>query len=44
VSGGTLTDPGTPIYLDGTLSTLVVTGRSVNGTLIRCSDLHYMSG
>lgn len=39
VSGGTLTNPGTPIYLDGTLSTLVVTGRSVNGTLIRCSDL-----
>lgn len=39
VSGGTLTDPGTPMYLDGTLSTLVVTGRSVNGTLIRCNDL-----
>jgi hypothetical protein len=39
VSGGTLTNPGTPIYLDGTLSTLVVTGRSVSGSLIRCSDL-----
>jgi hypothetical protein len=39
VSGGTLTNPGTPMYLDGTLSTLVVTGRSVNGSPIRCSDL-----
>jgi hypothetical protein len=39
VSGGTLTNPGTPMYFDGTLSTLVVTGRSVNGSPIRCSDL-----
>lgn len=39
VSGGTLTNPGTPMYLDGTLTTLVVTGRSVNGSPIRCSDL-----
>jgi hypothetical protein len=39
VTGGTLTNPGTPMYLDGTLSTLVVTGRSVNGSPIRCSDL-----
>jgi len=39
VSGGTLTNPGTPMYLDGTLSTLVVTGKSLNGSIIRCSDL-----
>lgn len=39
VSGGMLTNPGTPMYLDGTLSTLVVTGVSANGSLIRCNDL-----
>lgn len=39
VSGGTLTNPGIPVYLDGTLSTLVVTGFTVNNALIRCSDL-----
>ena len=39
VSGGTLTNPGTPVYLDGTLSTLVVTGFTVNNVLMRCSDL-----
>jgi hypothetical protein len=39
LSGGTLTNPGTPMYLDGTLSTLVVTGRTINGSTIRCSDL-----
>jgi hypothetical protein len=38
-TGGTLTNPGTPMYFDGTLSTLIVTGRTVNGILIRCSDL-----
>jgi hypothetical protein len=39
VSNGTLTNPGIPMYLDGTLSTLVVTGRGTKGTPIRCSDL-----
>jgi hypothetical protein len=39
VSGGTLTNPGTPVYLDGTLSTLIVTGISAKGSLIRCNDL-----
>ena len=39
LSGGTLMNPGTPIYLDGTLTTLVVTGRTLNGTTVRCSDL-----
>ena len=36
---GTLTNPGTAIYADGTLSTLIVTGYSVAGKQIRCSDL-----
>ncbi len=39
VSGGTLTSPGTPVFGDGTLSTLIVTGRSVEGQQIGCSDL-----
>jgi hypothetical protein len=39
VNGGTLTNPGTPMYLDGTLTTLVVTGRTLSGAVIRCSDL-----
>ncbi len=38
-NGGTLTNPGVQIYTDGTLSTLIVTGVSVNGKQIRCSDL-----
>lgn len=37
-SGGTLTNPGTIIYTDGTLSTLIVIGLSVAGQQIRCSD------
>jgi hypothetical protein len=37
--GGTLSNPGTPMYTDGTLSTLIVTGLTVNGQQIRCSDL-----
>jgi len=36
---GTLTNPGTAIYTDGTLSTLIVTGLSLAGKQIRCSDL-----
>lgn len=36
---GTLTNPGTSIYTDGTLSTLIVTGLSLAGKQIRCSDL-----
>ena len=36
---GTLTNPGTAIYADGTLSTLIVTGITVAGKQIRCSDL-----
>lgn len=39
LNGGTLTNPGTPIYLDGTLTTLVVTGITLNGAPVRCSDL-----
>jgi hypothetical protein len=39
LSGGTLTNPGTPMYLDGALTTLVVTGRTLSGATIRCSDL-----
>jgi len=39
VGGGTLASPGTAIYADGTLSTLVVTGISLAGEQIRCSDL-----
>lgn len=39
ISGGTLANPGTPVYSDGTLSTLIVTGISANGNIIRCSDL-----
>lgn len=38
-NGGTLTNPGVPIFTDGTLSTLIVTGTSVAGKQIRCSDL-----
>jgi len=39
VSSGTLTDPGTPMYLNRTLYTLVVAGKSLKGSVIRCSDL-----
>jgi hypothetical protein len=39
VGSGTLTNPGTAIYADGTLSTLIVSGISVAGKQIRCSDL-----
>jgi hypothetical protein len=39
VGSGTLTNPGTAIYADGTLSTLIVTGISKAGKQIRCSDL-----
>jgi len=39
LSGGMLANPGTPMYFGGTLSTLVLTGRTLKGTLIRCSDL-----
>jgi len=38
-AGGTLTNPGVQIFTNGTLSTLIVTGISVNGKQIRCSDL-----
>jgi len=38
-SGGTLTNPGTPMYSDGTLTTLIVTGRTLNGAIVRCGDL-----
>ena len=41
---GTLTNPGTAIYADGTLSTLIVTGYSVAGKQIRCSDLAHTAG
>src|SRR5262249_28395760 len=37
-AAGTLTNPGTVIYTDGTLSTLIVTGRSTGGQQIRCRD------
>jgi hypothetical protein len=39
VGAGTLANPGTAIYADGTLSTLIVTGISFAGKQIRCSDL-----
>ena len=39
VGAGTLANPGTTIYADGTLSTLIVTGISLAGKQIRCSDL-----
>ncbi len=39
LGAGTLTNPGTLIYEDGTLSTLIVTGISLAGQPIRCSDL-----
>jgi hypothetical protein len=39
ISGGTLTNPGYPMYFSGTLTTLVVTGTSVQGLVLRCSDL-----
>lgn len=39
LGAGTLTNPGTPVYADGTLSILIVTGISVGGQQIRCSDL-----
>jgi len=44
VGSGTLTNPGTTIYADGTLSTLIVTGISVAGKQIRCSDLTHTAG
>jgi hypothetical protein len=37
--GGTLQNPGVPIYTDGTLTALIVTGISVAGQQIHCSDL-----
>jgi hypothetical protein len=39
ISGNTLTNPGVPMFLSGTLTSLVVTGVSENGNQIRCSDL-----
>ena len=39
LSGKTLTNPGVAMFLDGTLTTLVTTGVTVNGNQIRCSDL-----
>lgn len=39
VGAGTLANPGTAIYADGTLSTLIVIGASLAGKQIRCSDL-----
>ena len=44
LGAGTLTNPGTLIYEDGTLSTLIVTGISVAGQQIRCSDLTDTAG
>jgi len=37
--GGTVTNPGTPMYLDGTLSTLVGTGLTLGNVVVRCGDL-----
>jgi hypothetical protein len=39
ISGNTLTNPGLPMFLSGTLTTLVATGVTANGNQIRCSDL-----
>jgi hypothetical protein len=40
VTGAALAPPGGyPVYLSGTLTTLVVTGTTVGGTSVRCSDL-----
>jgi hypothetical protein len=39
ISGLTLTNPGVPMFLSGTLTTLVATGVTVGGAQIRCSDL-----
>lgn len=39
VSGQTLTNPGVPMFLAGTLTMLVATGVTVSGVQIRCSDL-----
>jgi len=39
ISGKTLTNPGTPMFFNGTLTTLVATGVTVNGNRVRCSDL-----
>lgn len=39
ISGKTLSNPGVPMFLSGTLSTLVATGVTVNGNITRCSDL-----
>jgi hypothetical protein len=39
ISGQTLVNPGLPMFLGGTLTTLVATGVTVNGKQIRCSDL-----
>jgi hypothetical protein len=39
ISGQTLTNPGLPMFLSGTLTSLVVTGVTANGNQIRCSDL-----
>jgi hypothetical protein len=38
IHGGTLTNPGAVIYTGGTLSTLIVTGITLAGRQIRCSD------
>lgn len=38
-SGKTLANPGVAMFLDGTLTTLVTTGVTVNGNQIRCDDL-----
>lgn len=39
ISGKTLSNPGIPMFQSGTLTTLVVTGGTVNQTSIKCSDL-----
>jgi len=40
ITGGTLANPGGyPMYFAGTLTTLVVTGTTIAGATIRCSDL-----
>jgi hypothetical protein len=39
ISGQTLVNPGLPMFLSGTLTTLVATGVTVKGNQIRCSDL-----
>jgi hypothetical protein len=39
ISGKTLTNPGVAMFLDGTLTTLVATGVTVNGNQVRCNDV-----